>query len=168
MTLERPTTGWKRTVAGALASTGLAVVLTLGSTPVTARADVLDDLATEFTTAQGAGQIPSLLNQSLRLRGAGYNLTNGENAAIEDAMTRRPNQTPLINALKDAVAGQTQRMKQNKLAQSQGQPGPIGIGINQYDPSSPGGITAGPGGINIGGGGWQIGGQPGTRIGPAR
>ena len=98
------------------------MALTLGSTPVTAHADVLDDLAIEFTTAQGAGQIPALLNQSLRLRGAGYNLTNGEMAAIQDALTRRPNQTPLINALKDAVSGQTQRMKQNKIAQSAGQP----------------------------------------------
>lgn len=167
MTLERPKTGWKRAVAGALASTGLAVALTLGSTPVTAHADVLDDLANEFTTAQGEGPIPSLLNQSMRLRGAGYNLTNGETAEIQAALTRRPNQTPLIGALKDAVAGQTKRMKQNQLAQSAGQPGPIGIGINQYDPNSPGGITAGPGGINVGGGGWQIGGQPGTRVGPA-
>jgi hypothetical protein len=167
MTHERPMTGWKRTVVGALASTGLAVAITLGSSPVTAHADVLDDLANEFTTAQGAGQIPSLLNQSLRLRGAGYNLTNGEMAAVQDAVTRRPNQTPLINALKDAVSGQTQRMKQNQIAQSAGKQGPIGFGINQYDPNSPGGITAGPGGVNIGGGGWQIGGQPGTRVGPA-
>jgi hypothetical protein len=166
MTLESPLTGWKRTLAGALASTGLAVALTLGSTPATAHADVLDDLANEFTTAQGAGQIPALLNQSLKLRGAGYNLTNGETAAIQDALTRRPNQTPLINALKDAISGQTKRMKQNKIAQSGGQQGPFSVGINQYDPNSPGGVTAGPGGINFGGGGWQIGGQPGAVVGP--
>jgi hypothetical protein len=57
-------------------------------------------------------------------------------------------------------------MKQNKIAQSGGQQGPFSVGINQYDPNSPGGITAGPGGINFGGGGWQIGGQPGTQVGP--
>jgi hypothetical protein len=154
--------GWKRTVAGALASTGLAVALTLGSTPV-ANADVLDDLANEFTAAQGAGQIPSLLNQSIKLRGAGYNLTNGETAAIQDALNHRPNQTPLINALKDAVAGQSLRLKQNKMAQSGGSQGPFAIGINQYDPSNPGGINFGGGRGN-----WEVGGQTGSVVGPPR
>ena len=149
------------TAAGA----AMAVAFALGSAPA-AHADVLDDLAQEFTTAQGAGPISTLVNQSLKLRAAGFRLTNGEAAAIQQALNDRPNQTPLINALKEAVAGQTKRMQQAKAA-SQGQ-GPYTIGINQYDPNSPGGVTAGPGGVNIGGGAtpWQIGGQPGTVVGP--
>ena len=153
-----------KAIAAALAGTGLAVALALGSTPV-AQADVLDELANEFTSAQGAGQISGLLNQSLKLRAAGVRLTNGEIGAIEDAMKYRPNQTPLINALKDAVEGQTHRLEQAKAAQQQQQ---FTVGINQYDPNSPGGVTVGPGGINIGGnpGPYQIGGQPGQVVGP--
>ncbi|HZQ32962.1 MAG TPA: hypothetical protein VFB19_14655 [Mycobacterium sp.] len=153
-------------VAAALAGAGLAVALVMGYAPA-AHADVIDDLANEFTTAAGAGQIPSLLNQSLKLRAAGFRPTNGEIAAIQESLKYRPNQTPMINALKDTVAGQTHRMKQAQAA-NKGQ-GPVTIGINQYDPNSPGGVTVGPGGINIGGGAngpYQIGGQPGTVVGP--
>jgi hypothetical protein len=157
--------GWRRTAVVSVAGAGMALAFALGSAPA-AHADVLDDLAQEFTTAQGAGQIPSLLNQSLKLRATGFKLTNGEIAAIQDALNDRPNQTPLISALKDAVAGQTKRMQQAKAA-AQGQ-GPYTIGINQYDPNSPGGVTAGPGGINLGGGAWTIGDgrSPGQAVGP--
>ena len=149
----------------AVAGAGLAVALVLATAPA-ARADVLDDLATEFTTAQGAGQIPSLLNQSLKLRAAGYRPTNGELGEIQDALKYRPNQTPLITALKETVEGQSHRMQQAQAASKQ--QGPFSIGINQYDPNSPGGVTVGPGGINIGGGQYQIGGQPGSVVGPPR
>lgn len=152
----------RRTIGAALA--GL-LALTLGSAPGMARADVIDDLSVEFTTASGGGEIPSLLNQSQHLRNAGFKPTTGELNAIQDAEKYRPNQTPMINALKAAVAGQTHRMAQ---AQAGADKGGYTIGINQYNPYSPGGITAGPGGVNLGGGAtpWQIGGQPGTTVGP--
>jgi hypothetical protein len=164
MTLEPKETGprWRRTVGVALAGTGLAVALALGA-PGMARADVIDDLASEFTTAAGGGQVSNLVNQSLKLRAMGIKPTAAELAAIEDSLKYRPNQTPMINALKDAVDGQTHRLQQ---AQAAAKRGGYTIGINQYDPNSPGGITAGPGGINIGGGPVQIGGQPGTVVGP--
>jgi hypothetical protein len=152
-----------RTIEAVLA--GLAVALTLGSAPGMARADVIDDLSVEFTTASGGGEIPSLLNQSLKLRNAGFKPTTGELNAIQDAEKYRPNQTPMISALKAAVAGQTHRMAQ---AQAGANKGGYTVGINQYDPNNPGGVTAGPGGINLGGGSnqYQIGGQPGTTVGP--
>src|ERR1700758_4043651 len=159
MTLEPKDTSprWRRTIGAAVAGTGLALALALGSAPGLARADVVDDLANEVTTASGGGEISSLLNQSLKLRGAGFKPTTGELTAIEDSLKYRPNQTPMINALKAAVAGQTHRMAQ---AQAAANKGGYTIGINQYDPNSPGGVTAGPGGVNIGGGAtpWQIGG----------
>lgn len=164
MTFERRRIRLSATAA--LAGAGMAVALALGLAPA-AHADVIDDLATEFTTAAGAGQIPSLLNQSLKLRAAGFMPTNAELAAVQDSLKYRPNQTPMINALKETVAGQTHRMKQAQAA-NKGQ-GPVTIGINQYDPNSPGGVTVGPGGVNIGGGAngpYQIGGQPGTVVGP--
>ncbi len=168
MTFEPKKSGpaWRRTVGVALAGTGMALALALGYAPGMARADVLDDLANEFTTAAGGGEIPTLLNQSLKLRGMGFPATPGELAAIQDSEKYRPNQTPMIKALSAAVQGQSHRMKQAQAGNSQQC---CTVGINQYDPSNPGGLSVGPGGVGLGGGStpYQIGGQPGTSVGPA-
>ncbi len=166
MTFEPKKSGphWRRTVGVALAGTGLTLALALGSAPGIARADVLDDLANEFTTAAGGGEIPTLLNQSLKLRTLGFPATAGELAAISDAEKYRPNQTPMIKALSAAVQGQSHRMKQAQAGNPQQC---CTVGINQYNPSNPGGLTAGPGGVSLGGGSYQIGGQPGSSVGPA-
>ncbi|MGE5695493.1 MAG: hypothetical protein ACM4D3_09735 [Candidatus Sericytochromatia bacterium] len=159
-------TGLRRAAAAAIAGTGVAVAVALGPAAGAAHADVLDDLAQEFSTAAGAGQVSTLLNQSLKLRAAGVKPTGAELTAVQDALKYRPNQTPMIDALKDMVAGQSHRLEQAQAAKK----GDVSIGINQYDPSSPGGITAGPGGINIGGGAWTIGDgrSPGQSVGPPR
>jgi hypothetical protein len=159
----KPKTGMRRTVIAALGSTGVAVAIALGSA-VPANADVIDDLSQEFRQGAGGGQVSNLLDQTLKLRATGYKPTGSELAGIQDALKYRPNQTPLIRALQNAIDGQTHRMQQAQAAA--GQSG-YTIGINQYNPSAPGGVTAGPGGINVGGGAWSIGGQPGTRVGPA-
>jgi hypothetical protein len=157
---------WPRTSIAALAGTGMAVVFMLGSSPGVARADVLDDLAKEFTTASGAGPVANLVSESLKLRAAGFLPTKGELDSITQAETYRPNQTPLIKALENTVAGQTKM--QSEAQALQGGQNQIGLGINQYNPNNPGGVTAGPGGVNLGGGTNQyaIGGQPGS--GPGR
>ena len=151
MRLERP----RNTVMAALAAVGMAIALMFGSVPATAHADVLDDLAQEFSTAAGAGQVANLLSEALKMRSMGVKPTKAELTAVQAALDYRPNQKPLIGALQALVAGQTTRLQQAQaIAQNQG---PISIGINQYDPTSPGGVTVGPGGINIGGGGFTIG-----------
>jgi hypothetical protein len=169
MTFEPTRSGptWLQTVGVALAGTGLAVALALGPASGTARADVIDDLAHEFTTAAGGGEVPTLLNQSLKLRGMGFAPTSGELAAVQDALKYRPNQTPMIKALSAVVGGQTHRMKQAQAAGNQQTC--CTVGINQYDPNNPGGVSVGPGGVGIGGGAqqWTVGGQPGTVVGPA-
>ncbi|MCW2654370.1 MAG: Uncharacterized protein JWR32_5346 [Mycobacterium sp.] len=151
---KKPVSTWRRTSTTALAGTGVLVVLLLGSTPATARADVVDDLAKEFSTAAGGGQIPSLVNQTLKLRAMGFLPTKGQLDGITHAETYRPNQTPLIKALQETVAAQT-RLQQQAQALQGGQ-NQVGFGINQYDPTSPGGLTAGPGGVNVGGGSNQF------------
>lgn len=158
-------TGARRAAAAAIAGAGLAVAVALGPAGA-AQADVLDDLAQEFSTAAGAGQVSTLLNQSLKLRAAGVRPTGAELTAVQDALKYRPNQTPMIDALKDMVAGQSHRLDQLQAAKK----GDYSIGINQYDPTSPGGVTVGPGGINIGGGAWTIGDgrSPGQSVGPPR
>ena len=60
------------------------------------------------------------------------------------ALDKRPNQAPLIAALQNTLAFQTR----NKMRGQAQQPAPATIGINQYDPTNPGGGAPG-GGINI-------------------
>jgi hypothetical protein len=159
MTLRR----WTKTVAAGLASTGMAGVLMFGLGPATARADVLDDLAKEFTTAAGGGQMSDLLNQSLQLRAMGYRPTRAAYDSITNALNYRPNQVPLIHALQASLAGQMKQKQQVDTMAGNGQQC-CTVGINQYDPTNPGGVTAGPGGVGIGGGPVRIGG--GQLLGP--
>ncbi len=155
MTLLRSVAGWRRAASTALTAAAVAVALMFGSTPATASADVLDELAQEFTTSAGGGQVANLLHESLKLRSMGFKPTKAQLDSIQDALRYRPNQKPLISALEETIAAQTTKMQQAEaIAQKQG---PYTIGINQYDPSSPGGVTVGRDGINIGGGGYTIG-----------
>jgi hypothetical protein len=144
---------WRRMAVAGVASTSLAAVLTLGFGTATANADVLDDLAQEFTTANGAGPIANLLNTSLRLRAQGFKPKPGNYQAIENSLKYRPNQTPLINALQATVASQ-QKQQEEMTPQSSGG---WTVGINQPDPNNPSAIggfgVTGPNGVGIGIGG---------------
>jgi hypothetical protein len=138
----------------------------LGFGSAIAHADVFDDIANEYAHGAGTGPVANLVVQSIKLRQMGFKPTQANVAEVTDALNDRPNQTPLIKALQQTVDLQNHLMQQQQAIQ--GGNNPVTIGINQYDPSSPGGITAGPGGINVGGGPVQIGGQPGSRVGPPR
>ncbi len=168
----------KRTLLTFLMSAGLAVGLVVGVGSGTANADVLDDLAAEYSLGAGAGQIANLLNESIRLRSQGFAPKRTQYTAISDALGYRPNQTPLVNALQDAVSYQTRLQ-----AQSNGDTGGgVTVGINQCDfnsqwNSQQGGISWPPnqdfcngpfsngGGVVIGGGQTISG---GTRFGNGR
>ena len=154
---------FKNAVTAGATSTALAFVLMFGFGSATARADVMDDLAKEFTTAAGGGIVPGLLNKSLALRAMGYKPTAAQLTEIESAMAYRPNQTPLIHALQDTVSGQLRQKNMVDTLNGGGQQC-CTVGINQYDPSNPGGITAGSNGVGIGGGPVRIGG--GQLLGP--
>jgi hypothetical protein len=155
--------GLKKTVTAGLAGTSMAVAMMLGFGPAVAHADVLDDIAGQYATGAGGGQVSNLVVQSIKLRNMGYKPTNTQYDAINKSLTYRPNETPLIHALQDTIAAQTKLMKEAQAGQGNN---PVTIGINQYNPNSPGGVSAGPGGVSVGGGSWQIGGQPGTVVGP--
>jgi hypothetical protein len=170
MTLDgrRNVSRWRRTVTTAFVAAGMAVAMLLG-TPATANADVLDDLAREFSTAAGAGQVANLLSESMKIRAMGIKPTKAELAGVEDALRYRPNMSPLIEALQSLVGGQSQRLQQaQSIAQQQGGGS---LTINQYDPSNPTGVTSGGGSINLGGGNYTIGSGRGGAVsgsGPGR
>lgn len=133
-------------------------------TSATANADILDELAREFSTARGAGQLANLLGDSMKMRQMGVRPTKGELAAVQASLRYRPNQRPLIEALESLVAGQNQRLRRAEIISSQQQSeGGQSISINQYDPNNPTGVISGSGGINLGGSQYTIGsGRPGA------
>jgi hypothetical protein len=139
---------WRRALIGLVVSASLAVGLTLGFGSATAHADGLDELEQEFTTARGAGQVANLLNTALELRAMGFKPTQAEYAEIQDALRYRPNQTPLIDALKVTVARQL-RTQQHMQQVSD----PQVTGINQLPPGQESNSRAPfDGGISFGGG----------------
>jgi hypothetical protein len=141
-------TGWRRAVTGAVASSALAAGLMIGFGSGTANADVLDDIALQYDTGAGGGQVSQLVHTALKLRALGFVPSKGNMDDLVAAMEKRPNQVPLVTALQNTVSFQ----KRNQMrGQAQQQP-PAVLGINQYDPNNPGrggfGGTPG-GGINI-------------------
>jgi hypothetical protein len=145
-------------VAGAAAG-----ALALGAGTGTASADVIRDLACEYSSASGAGTLASLLNESLTLSSQGFRPTKAQLAAIEEAMASRPNQGPLVEALQTTVAAQKVLQSEQQLLASQ--QSPVSIGVVQGDPNNPFATSNPPvsSGIVIGGGGsYKIGSSAGT------
>ncbi|MCB0930715.1 MAG: hypothetical protein KDB71_02290 [Mycobacterium sp.] len=87
--------------------------------PVTAAAqgDVLDQLADEYAVGAGGGQLSNLLKMSLKLRAMGFKPSKQYYDEIKAAMEYRPNQNPLISALKDTIAYQQKIRAQMEILQ---------------------------------------------------
>ena len=114
--------------------------------------EALAMIARDYDTGAGGGQLSNLIHAVLKLRAQGYKASEANRLAIEDALNYRPNEMPLIAALKETLAYQ-QKMKQR--AEAAGAPSnPVTVGINQLppgtapDPTNPGNGA----GIFIGGG----------------
>jgi hypothetical protein len=144
-------TGWRRAVTGAVASGALAAGLMIGLGSGTANADVLDDIAGQYDTGSGGGQVSQLIHTALKMRAMGFVPSKGNMDDLVAAMDKRPNQVPLVTALQNTVSFQ----KRNQMRGQAQQQAPATIGINQYDPTNPAGS---PGGFGIGapGGGINI------------
>ena len=162
-----------RIVGGAVLSGGLAVAVTLGISAGTAQADtttaapapsdaappqtadqLLAVIGQEYDTGAGGGQVSNLIHAVLQLRAQGVKPSEANRVELADALNYRPNQVPLINALKSTLAYQ-QKTLSRMTPPSSG--GGYTVGINQYDPSNPGvlggfGVSGPNGGIGIGGG----------------
>jgi hypothetical protein len=156
-------TGWRRAAVGAVASAALAAGLMAGiglanaepvapadpttgtDAPPPMTADqVLAIITTEYDTGAGGGQLSNLVHQVMKLRSQGFYPSKGNQQDIVAALDERPNQAPLIAALQNTLAFQNR----NKMRGQAQQPAPATIGINQYDPTNPGGFAPG-GGINL-------------------
>lgn len=120
-----------------------------GSTavPAAASGDVLDQLAEEYAVGSGGGQLSNLLKMSLKLRAMGFKPSKANLAEIAQAMDYRPNQIPLIEALKDAIAYQQKIRAQMEILQQyqqrQGNSAVMGAGQMPGD-SNPANIPGAP------------------------
>ena len=139
------THSWRRTATGLLAT----VLVTAGSMfgAGLAHADVLDDLQQQYDIGSSGGEISTLVHSVVKMRAQGYRPSKGNMADIQAALDQRPNEMPLIKALKATVAFQTRtQSRANATPQS-----PIVVG------GTPGGLPPGivpnTGGSNISMGG---------------
>lgn len=146
--------GWRRGVLNGIAGVAVAVGMVFGSTAV-AQADVLDDLAEDYAIGSGGGQLSNLLRISLKLRAMGYKPSKAYLDELTAAMDYRPNQNPLINALKDTIAYQAKIKAQTELlqsAQSQQNVNSAVMGAGQMPgASNPGTAGTSTGGTSTGG-----------------
>jgi len=164
--------GWRR-IAGILAGSAIAGALIAGSGAPTAWSAPADDQTTttdteapaapqmtgdealaiidkEYDTGSGGGQLSTLIHQVLMLRNAGFKPSNANKNAIVAALDKRPNQEPLIAALKETIAYQ-QKIQAQMAAQQQQQGGQNGYSIGGAPaPFNQGGIVlGGPGGSGM-------------------
>ena len=137
--------GWRR-IAGALAGGVIAGSLIAGIGAPTAFSAPADEQTTDtdapaaptmtadealaiiqqdYDTGAGGGQLSNFVHEVLVLRNLGFRPSNANKQAIVDALDKRPNQAPLIAALKQTVAYQRRIQAQQQAQQSQGgvQPG---------------------------------------------
>jgi hypothetical protein len=80
--------------------------------------DVLDQLAEDYAVGAGGGQLSNLLKTALKLRAMGFRPSKPYLDEITEAMSHRPNQLPLIGALKDTIAYQQKIQAQTQILQS--------------------------------------------------
>lgn len=146
MTRSRGRGAWRRGVLTGIASVTVAVGMVFGSTGV-AHADVLDDLAEQYAIGASGGQLSKLLKVSLKLRAMGYKPSQKYLDQLTAAMEYRPNQNPLIEALKNTIAYQAKikaQMDVLQAAQSQQNASGAAMGAGQMpSDGTAGGMTAG-------------------------
>nr|CRL55706.1 hypothetical protein CPGR_03011 [Mycolicibacterium fortuitum subsp. fortuitum DSM 46621 = ATCC 6841 = JCM 6387] len=153
----------RRVVTGSVAAGALALGLLAGAGAPTAVADpaqpppaadasaapeappmtadeALSIIARDYDTGEGGGQISTLIHDILKLRAQGYKPSNSNREAITKALDKRPNQVPLINALKSTLSYQRKLQAQSNAQIPQ--QGGINPGVGQF----PGGIAPIPGG----------------------
>ena len=146
----------RRALTGAVASTAMAVGLLMGIGSATANADVLDDVGAKYMEGAGGGQISNFVKEALTLRGLGFKPSKSNLDALQAGWDYLPNQSRLVDALKETVAHQR---KMQAIAQNAKSPAQAGSGLGM-GPTQPPGVPPNPGDSN---GGVSVG-VPGNTI----
>jgi hypothetical protein len=131
MTLQ--TSNLRRAVTGAVASSAMAIGLLMGIGSATANADILDDIGVKYMQGAGGGQISNFAKEALTLRALGFKPSKGNMEALQEGWDYLPNQSRLVDALKDTVAYQRKMQALRQNAGNTQQPG-YNFGIGQAPP----------------------------------
>lgn len=105
-------------VAGGAATGAAASAAAASAAAASVQGDVLDKLAEQYAVGSGGGQLSNLLKTALKLRSMGFKPSKPYLDEIKEAMTHRPNQLPLIGALKNTIAYQQKIQAQMQILQS--------------------------------------------------
>jgi hypothetical protein len=149
-------------VAGAIAGVGAPTALADPAPPTPPQPEISPDMsaddalaiiARDYDTGAGGGQLSNLIHQALQLRSLGFKASNANRQAIAKALEQRPNQTPLIEALKETISYQRKLQAQMQNANAGQQPG-FNFGVGQPPPGMapglPPGVPPDPGNPNNG------------------
>ena len=74
----------------------------------------------DYDLGAGGGQLSNFVHEVLVLRNLGFRPSKANQAAIVEALEKRPNQAPLLEALKATVAYQRRIQAQAQAQQAQG------------------------------------------------
>jgi hypothetical protein len=111
--------------------------------------EALSIIYNEYALGDGGGQLSALIDDVMKMRAQGFKPSNAHKLAIEDALEHRPNQTPLIEALKATLQYQRKLQAQAELSAQQNGPvaGPVPVMSPNASINAP--VGPGPGSINI-------------------
>jgi hypothetical protein len=103
----------------------------------------------EYALGDGGGQLSALIDDVMKMRAQGFKPSTANKLAIEDALEHRPNQTPLVEALKATLQYQRKLQAQAELSAQQAGPvaGPVPVMSPNASINAP--LGPGPGSINI-------------------
>ncbi len=121
------------------------------ATPTMTADQALQIIDAEYDTGAGGGQISNMIHDILRLRSQGFKPSNANKLAIQEALDKRPNQEPLIEALKATLSYQRKlQAQQNNAVQA---PAPVAGPVGPTPGPTPGPAAPGVGITGPGGGG---------------
>ena len=99
--------------------------------------EVLAIIYRDYDVGSGGGQLSNLIHSVMQMRSQGFKPSKANRDAIVEALDHRPNQGPLVQALKETLADQTKQQQQMEAMQGSSGGSPFTVGINQYDPNNP-------------------------------
>ena len=79
----------------------------------------------DYDVGSGGGQLSNLIHSVMQMRSQGFKPSKANRDAIVEALDHRPNQGPLVQALKETLAYQTKQQKQMEAMQGSGGGSPV-------------------------------------------
>ncbi|EKF21111.1 hypothetical protein C731_4916 [Mycolicibacterium hassiacum DSM 44199] len=77
---------------------------------------LLAQIHSEYRQGDGGGQISKLIDDAVKLRRQGFRPSYANAVALAEALEARPNQIPLIEALKETIAYQRKQQAQAQMS----------------------------------------------------